>query len=84
MVCDECGQYIQSYTYYYYEKQSVASSMPKIYEYFCDPTCYAELLPTERFKVPFNKIFRKELPERERQTYWKHTETGVKSLTVPY
>lgn len=34
--------------------------------------------------MPYNRIVRKELPEKDRQVYWKHTETEVKSADVPF
>lgn len=68
--CDECAEFIQEYDYYYFEKRSVDKTQKLIAKYYCCVSCYNELLPTEGFKHPINKIVKKELPEKERLPYY--------------
>lgn len=64
--CHECHEVIQTYTYYYYEKKSVATKQPTIVRYYCCLDCFDRLAPKEAFKYPMNKILLRELPLKER------------------
>jgi len=82
--CDECGEIIMEFEYYYFEKRSLDKSKRLLVEYYCCPPCYVELLPTEGFKYPVNKLVRKELPERDRGPYYIDPQTKKKVFEVPF
>jgi hypothetical protein len=48
--CDECGEWINDYEYYFYEKKSVDKSQRVLIQYYCCAGCFMERLPTENFK----------------------------------
>lgn len=67
---------IQTYTYYFYEKKSVAEKKSSIVKYYCCLDCFDRLAPKEAFKYPMNKIILQELPSKERKEYWVDMSTG--------
>ena len=54
--CNEGGEIIQEYVYYYYKKDSPMNPGVPLQEYYCCITHYEKLAPTEGLKYPVNKI----------------------------
>lgn len=82
--CDECTSYLMDYHYYYFEKRSVDKQQRLLVQYYCCLKCYNELLPTEKFKYPVNKIVMKELPSKDRLEFWQHRTTGKHVYSLQY
>jgi len=81
--CNECGKYIEDYEYYSYEKYSYGDRRVITFQYFCCLSCYARLLPSRNYKVPFNKIVRKSLPTSMRLIHWRNVNTGEIVMKPP-
>lgn len=82
--CDECGEWINDYEYYYYEKKSVDKSQRVLAQYHCCISCYLQRVPTENFKYPFNKIVKKELPSKDRLQFYQNMTTGRKYFEMQF
>lgn len=78
--CSECGQYMQDYDFFAYEG---ATSGTRTAQYVCCLTCFAILFPKRAFKVPFDKLVQRTLPESMRQTYWRNLSTGEHAARPP-
>lgn len=81
--CNECGRYITDYDYYTYEKYSFGDRKSIVFQYMCCIDCYARLLPSRDFKVPFGKIIKKTLPLSARLLYWKNLQTNEVTFKPP-
>jgi hypothetical protein len=64
--CSECKEYIDEYEYYFYEKRSIDEKQTLLMRYICCVNCFSELLPTQTFQVPSNKLIKKVLPNHLR------------------
>jgi hypothetical protein len=82
--CDECGQWIHDYEYYFYEKKSIEKSQRHLIRYFCCISCYMEKLPTESFLHPANKIVKKELALKERLQFYQNMVTMRRYFDVQF
>lgn len=74
--CNECKKVITDYDYYYYEKRNVDQAETIIKKYYCCVHCYLRLRPIKSFKVPYDKIVKKTLSQRDRRTLWINTRSG--------
>jgi len=72
------------YHFYYFEKRSVDKQQRMLVQYHCCVKCYNELLPTERFKVPVNKLVLKELPAKERLEHWVDRASGKRVFEIQF
>ena len=73
--CSECGSYILTYDYYYYEKRNIDKNQTLLKQYWCCVDCFDSLAATERLKVPANKVVKKILPEKHRKTHYLNLAT---------
>ncbi len=81
--CAECGRYINDLEYYTYEKYSFGDKRTLLFQYMCCLSCYADLLPSRGFKVPFNRLVRRTVPPAGRFTHWKNESTGTVVYKMP-
>lgn len=81
--CSECGKFINDYDYYSFEKYSFNDKKSLLFQYLCCLSCYAKLLPSRNFKVPFNRIVRKALSAANKLTHWVNEATNEIIYTKP-
>ncbi len=82
--CSECGKYINDYEYYVYEKYAFGEQKLLMFQYACCLVCYARLLPSRGFKVPYSRLARKAVPPAERLIHWKNESTGAVVYKMPF
>eukprot|EP00743_Colponemidia_sp_Colp-15_P010245 GILK01011263.1.p1 GENE.GILK01011263.1~~GILK01011263.1.p1 ORF type:complete len:1014 (+),score=191.11 GILK01011263.1:62-3103(+) len=83
--CSECDRYITDFEYYYFEKRNVDKQATLLMTYYCDVDCYAAKTANgaDGLKFSANKLKRKTLPEKDRDSYWLHLVTGQRSREAP-
>ena len=81
--CSDCGEYIDDYEYFYYEKRNIDKQQSLLAQYFCCMRCFNELLPTEGFRYPLKKLQKKAIKEKEKENYWMNMITKEKHVEMP-